>query len=52
MKLDKRTSELYYVHMHVINNRGSSVRKKAATALAECKALVFEKTICKEEATL
>jgi uncharacterized protein len=27
----------------------SSARKKAATALAECKALVFEKTICKEE---
>ena len=27
----------------------SSARKKSATALAECKALVFEKTICKEE---
>jgi uncharacterized protein len=27
----------------------SSARKKAATALAECKALVFEKTICEEE---
>jgi uncharacterized protein len=27
----------------------SSARKKAANALAECKALVFEKTICKEE---
>jgi len=25
----------------------SSARKKVATALAECKALVFEKTICK-----
>lgn len=24
-----------------------SARKKAATALAECKALVFEETICK-----
>jgi len=28
----------------------SSARKKVATALAECKALVFEKTLCKEEA--
>jgi len=27
----------------------SSARKKVATALAECKALVFEKTICKKE---
>ncbi len=27
----------------------SSARKKVATALAECKALVFEKTLCKEE---
>jgi len=27
----------------------SSARKKVSTALAECKALVFEKTICKKE---
>jgi predicted DNA-binding protein (UPF0251 family) len=27
----------------------SSARKKVATALAECKALVFEKTLCKQE---
>lgn len=27
----------------------SSARKKTATALAECKALVFEETICKKE---
>ncbi|MFH1580769.1 MAG: DUF134 domain-containing protein [Pseudomonadota bacterium] len=27
----------------------SSARKKAATALAECKAIVFEETICKKE---
>ena len=52
MKLDKRTSELYYVHMHVINKRGSSVVKKAATVLAKCEALAFKKTICKEEAAL
>ena len=29
----------------------SSARKKVATALAECKALVFEETIFKEEAS-
>jgi len=28
----------------------SCARKKTATALAECKALVFEKNVCKEEA--
>ena len=27
----------------------SSARKKAATALAECNAIVFEETICKKE---
>jgi len=27
----------------------SQARKKVATALAECKALIFEYTICKEE---
>jgi predicted DNA-binding protein (UPF0251 family) len=27
----------------------SSARKKAAMALSECKAIVFEKTICKQE---
>lgn len=54
--------------MHDINKRSFSVRKKTATALAECKAFVlktpygkttgniahypFKKNICKEEAVL